>query len=267
MPATAHNKLYMLSPAPMPRLVAGGQHDLRSELCPVAAHTPNTAALSASPVAGAELDEVTAIQLAHNGNHAGFEYLYHRHKRAFRPYIFSRSEITTLLRKCPEIQNHELSQITPETFQLLVILLYSTGIFVNEALSLRVSDLDFDNAVMTLSARAGSARTIPIIRQLNALLRRRVRAMRPDELLFQTKRGSSISIQRIDIHFRRVRAISGVARNDSNKYQPLLRDLRHTFAVNRICDWYRKKQSKLQATSPRTSNQLRKTLRHGTWWV
>jgi integrase len=267
MPATAHNKLYMLSPAPMPRLVAGGQHDLRSELCPAAAHTPNTAAPSASPVAGAELDEVTAIQLAHNGNHAGFEYLYHRHKRAFRPYIFSRSEITTLLRKCPEIQNHKLSQITPETFQLLVILLYSTGIFVNEALSLRVSDLDFDNAVMTLSARAGSARTIPIIRQLNALLRRRVRVMRPDELLFQTKRGSSISIQRIDIHFRRVRAISGVARNDSNKYQPLLRDLRHTFAVNRICDWYRKKQSKLQATSPRTSNQLRKTLRHGTWWV
>jgi integrase/recombinase XerD len=79
--------------------------------------------------------------------------------------------------------------------------------------------------------------------------------MRPDELVFQTKRGSSISIQRIDIHFRRVRAISGVARNDSNKYQRLLRDLRHTFAVNRICDWYRRKQS-VELMLPRMASYL-----------
>jgi integrase/recombinase XerD len=175
--------------------------------------------------------------------------------RVFSPYIFSRSEVMTLLRHCPTIQGHRLSQVTPETFQLLVILLYSTGMFVNEALSLRVSDLDFTNAVVTLSARTGSARTIPIIRELNTLLRRRVRMMTPDEFVFQTKRGSIISIQRIDIHFRRVRAISSVARNDLNKYQPLLRDLRHTFAVNRICDWYRRKQS-VELMLPRMASYL-----------
>jgi hypothetical protein len=94
MPATAHNELSMLSPAPMPRLVAGGEHDLRSELCPAAAHTPNTAAPSASPVDGAELDEVTAIQLAYNRNHAGFEYLYHRHKRSLIQYFSSCERFT-----------------------------------------------------------------------------------------------------------------------------------------------------------------------------
>ena len=175
--------------------------------------------------------------------------------RVFSPYIFSRSEVATLLRKCPEIQGRKLSQVTPGTFQLLVILLYSTGMWVNEALSLRVSDLDFDSAVITLSARTGSARTIPIIPQLNTVLQRRVHTMRQDELLIQTKRGSSISIQRIDIHFRRVRAISGIARNGSNKYQPLLRDLRHTFAVNRICDWYRKKQN-VELMLPRMASYL-----------
>jgi RNA polymerase sigma-70 factor, ECF subfamily len=81
MPATADNELYMLSPATMPRLVAGAQHDLHPEMCIGADHTPNKAVPSASPVAGEELDEVTAIQLARNGNHAGFEYLYRRHKR------------------------------------------------------------------------------------------------------------------------------------------------------------------------------------------
>ena len=175
--------------------------------------------------------------------------------RVFSPYIFSRSEVATLLRKCPEIQGRKLSQVTPDTFQLLVILLYSTGMQVNEALSLRVSDLDFKNAVMTLSARAGSARTIPITRQLNAHLQRTAHTMSQDEFLIQTKRGSSISIQRIDIHFRRVRAISGIVRSDSNKYQPLLRDLRHTFAVNRICDWYRKKQN-VELMLPRMASYL-----------
>ena len=175
--------------------------------------------------------------------------------RVFSPYIFSRSEVATLLRKCPEVQGRKLSQVTPATFQLLLILLYATGMQVNEALSLRVSDLDFKNATMTLSARAGSARTIPITRQLNAHLQRRVHTMRQDEFLIQTKRGSSISIQRIDIHFRRVRAISGIVRNDSNKYQPLLRDLRHTFAVNRICDWYRKKQN-VELMLPRMASYL-----------
>lgn len=175
--------------------------------------------------------------------------------RVFSPYIFSRSEVATLLRKCPEIQGRKLSQVTPDTFQLLVILLYATGMQVNEALSLRVSDLDLNNAIITLSARAGSARRIPIVRQLNTLLQSRVHTMGHDELLIQTKRGSSISIQRIDIHFRRVRAISGIARNGSNKYQPLLRDLRHTFAVNRICDWYRKKQN-LELMLPRMASYL-----------
>jgi integrase/recombinase XerD len=175
--------------------------------------------------------------------------------RVFSPHIFSRSEVATLLRKCPEIQGRKLSQVTPETFQLLVILLYATGMRVNEALSLRVSDLDLNNAVITLSARPGSARKIPIIRQLNAQLQRKVQTMRDDEFLIQTKRGSSISIQRIDIHFRRVCAISGIARNDSNKYQPLLRDLRHTFAVNRICDWYRKKRN-VELMLPRMASYL-----------
>ena len=175
--------------------------------------------------------------------------------RVFSPYIFSRSEVMTVLRKCPYIQGRKLSQINPETFQLLVILLYSTGMLVNEALCLRVSDLDLNNAVVTLSARPGSARTIPMVRQLNALLEQRVRMMRPDEFVFQTKRGSMISIQRIDIHFRRVRAMSGLARKDGNKYQPLLRDLRHTFAVNRICDWYRRKQS-VELMLPRMASYL-----------
>jgi RNA polymerase sigma-70 factor, ECF subfamily len=81
MPAAANDELYMLSPATMPSLVAGGQHDLHPEMGIGGVHTPNKDVPSASPVAGEELDEVKAIQLAQSGNHAGFEYLYRRHSR------------------------------------------------------------------------------------------------------------------------------------------------------------------------------------------
>ena len=81
MPATANNELQMPLPATMPSLVSPGQHKLHSEVCPAAGHTPNEAVLSAFPVAGEGLCEAEAIQLAHSGNHVGFEYLYRQHKR------------------------------------------------------------------------------------------------------------------------------------------------------------------------------------------
>jgi integrase/recombinase XerD len=164
-------------------------------------------------------------------------------QRIFSPYIYSRSEIRALLRHSPEIQNRQLSQLRPETFRLIVILLYATGMWVSEALSLRVSDLDLKKSVLTLSSRAGAPRQIPVGPQLNELLRQSVGTAGKNELIISTKRGSALSIQRIDIHFRRVRTLAGITRNDGSKYHPTLRDLRHTFAVNRVCDWYQKKEN------------------------
>jgi RNA polymerase sigma-70 factor (ECF subfamily) len=81
MPATANNQLKMPTAVTMPRSVTVGPHELHSERCPGTDRTPNEVVPSASPVAGERLDEVEAIRRAHNGNHAGFEYLYRRHSR------------------------------------------------------------------------------------------------------------------------------------------------------------------------------------------
>ena len=37
----------------------------------------------------------------------------------------------------------------------------------------------------------------------------------------------------------RVREAAGVRRSDGGRYQPRLHDLRHTFATERLTDWYR----------------------------
>jgi RNA polymerase sigma-70 factor (ECF subfamily) len=81
MSATANNALQMLPAATLPRSVAGGPHELHSELGPGADRAPNEAVPSAYTAAGEARQEAQAIELAHNGNHAGFEYLYRRHSR------------------------------------------------------------------------------------------------------------------------------------------------------------------------------------------
>lgn len=159
-------------------------------------------------------------------------------KRMFSPYIFSRSDIRKMVRNA-KIQNRKLSMVCPETFRAFIILLYGTGIGLGEALALRGKDLDLENRTLTLSARTGPPRTIPIGPDLLAMLRRYAQHKKfADDYVFATKEGRRIGTHRMNVTFRRIRRISAIKRTDGSPYQPTLRDLRHTFAVHRIADWY-----------------------------
>jgi len=160
-------------------------------------------------------------------------------KRIFSPYIFSRSDIRKMLNSA-KILNQKLTTVHPETFRVLIILLYGTGIGSGEAVALRVKDINLGNAVLTLSARIGPPRTIPIGSDLVELLKRYVqKSKRPDDYLFGTKDGRRLRTHRLNVTFRRIRRISGIKRTDGSVFQPMLRDLRHTFAVHRIAEWYK----------------------------
>jgi integrase/recombinase XerD len=159
-------------------------------------------------------------------------------KRIFSPYIFSRSEIRTMLRNA-EIQNSRFSLVSPETLRTLIILLYGTGISSGEALAVRVRDLDLERRTLTLSARIGPPRTIPIgpdlVEKLTSYAQLKKCAA---DYLFATKGGGRILGRRMNVTFSRIRRISGIRRTDGSPHQPTLGDLRHTFAVHRIADWY-----------------------------
>jgi integrase/recombinase XerD len=57
--------------------------------------------------------------------------------------------------------------------------------------------------------------------------------------LFQTKSASAIAAQVADTSFSRLREIARIERRDDSYFQPRLHDLRHTFAVHRLTEWYR----------------------------
>ena len=178
-------------------------------------------------------------------------------QRTFSPYIFSCSEIQALLKRAPEIQNRKFSAIRPEAFRMLVILLYATGMWVDEALSLRWPDVDLANSLVTLRSRVGAARQIPIGADLTELLKQYLylTSSGTQDWLFATKQGGRILPHRAAKHFRRTRCLAGITRADGATRQPGLRDLRHTFAVHRICEWYQQKAN-LELMLPRLATYM-----------
>jgi integrase/recombinase XerD len=162
-------------------------------------------------------------------------------KRIFSPYIFTRSQIQTILKNA-NVLDRQLTAVTPETFCMLVITLFATGMWLGETQALLKHDLDLENGAIDLRSRFGSGRKIPIGPDLVRLLERHVNSSLPSsEHVFATKNGSQILTHRLAICFRRCIRKSGIRREDGASRQPGLRDLRHTFAVNRVTEWQRRK--------------------------
>jgi integrase/recombinase XerD len=159
--------------------------------------------------------------------------------RSFSPYIFTPLQMRQILARAPEVQSRKCSEITPEMFRTLIVFLYATGCWISEALALRWTDVNFDNAAIAIRARVGANRDITFGADLGRILQRHQRLSTTD-LVFATISGRPISCQRATIHFRRVRKLVGIRRMDNFRHEPGFNDLRHTFAVERIADWYRR---------------------------
>jgi integrase/recombinase XerD len=159
-------------------------------------------------------------------------------KQIFSPYVFTSLQLKSLL-KHSSVLDHCLTAISPDTFRCLILTLYATGMWLDEALSLQRRDFDQEKSVIHLNSRVSIARKIPIGRDLVKVLRYQLRASLADELIFSTKVGTRIDGHRAGICFRRCLKRSGIRREDGASRQPGLRDMRHTFAVSRITEWQR----------------------------
>jgi site-specific recombinase XerD len=60
-----------------------------------------------------------------------------------------------------------------------------------------------------------------------------------DSRVFLGCDGAPLSWWPLHHAFARLREQAGVRRSDGGRYQPRLHDLRHTFAVHRLTEWYR----------------------------
>jgi integrase len=165
---------------------------------------------------------------------------------AFVPYVYSREELRRLLRATAAIA-HPRRLLEPLTLRTTLLLLYGAGLRVSEALGLDQGDVDFAQAVLTIrDSKFFKSRLVPLSAALIGALRdyaawRRLNhaAADPNGAFLVGRTGARLGYRGLHQAFRRVRASAGIKREDSPRYQPRLHDLRHTFAVHRLTQWYR----------------------------
>jgi len=163
----------------------------------------------------------------------------------FEPHVYSHAELTLLLEG--SLQLDRRFYFDGHTLRSMLLLLYATGLRIGEALALRFCDVDLDERIVTVwRAKFFKSRLVPIGKELVLSLnthrdRRQAFPRLADERspFFSTRSGHAIRRTRVEAAFRRVCDQAGIVRHDDEPHRPRIHDLRATFAVHRLVDWYR----------------------------
>jgi site-specific recombinase XerD len=161
------------------------------------------------------------------------------------PYIYSRQELRRLLDAIPPCHRPS-SDLAPLTLRAMLLLLYGAGLRRGEVLGLSVADIDLPNGLLTIrDGKFFKTRLVPVGRHLVEVLSDYARwrtAAHPSAVaanFFVGRHGKEISPRTFERAFTRLLQHMGLRRTDGSRYQPRLHDLRHTFAVHRLTEWYR----------------------------
>lgn len=161
----------------------------------------------------------------------------------FRPYIYSEQEIRALIAAAAALSGG----LRPHTYVTLLLLLYTTGLRIGEAIRLQLGDLDHDRAVLHIRAgKFRKARLLPItvrmLARLDAYLEQRRRAGAParsEAPLFWSPRRGPYSLVGVQHGISCLLRLVCGKRRGHRGHGPRVHDIRHAFAVHRLLRWYR----------------------------
>ncbi len=163
----------------------------------------------------------------------------------FIPYIYSKQELRQLI-STALCYKKKKGQIEPYMIRTLLLVLYSTGLRISEALSLKLNDLDLDqNLIIVQNTKFHKSRFVPISDQLHCILdeyllwrAKYVGNCDGDLSVFPGTKNLPLKFSTVHSIFQQIRLKAGVIRTDETTFQPRLHDLRHTFAVHSLISWY-----------------------------
>jgi integrase/recombinase XerD len=167
-------------------------------------------------------------------------------QRRPRPYIYSEEEIRRIVEAAAELPS--INGIRALTCSTLFGLIAVTGLRVSEALSLDVADVDLEAGLITLRrGKLGKERLLPVsdstTARLVAYARERDRLLgAPPEPFFVSDHGERITDCGARYNFAAVCQSIGLRppeKFNRHGHGPRIHDLRHTFAVRTLVNWYR----------------------------
>jgi integrase/recombinase XerD len=189
-----------------------------------------------------------------------------RQKRTTTPYLYSQSDVESLMEAAQNLR----APLISSTYSVLFGLLSVTGMRVGEAMSLDCKDVDFGDGVITIrGAKFGKTREVMLHSTTQLALRsyvkeRMAKFPKPStSSFFVSSQGNRLTYPTVHWIFRRLVHWAGM--EDRKPRRPQIHDLRHSFAVRTLLNWYRAGID-VQAYLPRLSTYLGHVLPSSTYW-
>lgn len=169
-----------------------------------------------------------------------------RRSYVFSPRILTHAEVHRIIQAVDRLPPSSKSPlrhiILPEVFRLL----YGCGFRLSEVLNLKVRDVDLQQGVITVrQGKFGKDRLVPpaiemverLRRYAGELEKRTLARQEPDAYFFPSARQAAWGSTTIYFLFRKALLHCGIPHGGRGK-GPRVHDLRHTFAVHRLLQWY-----------------------------
>jgi integrase len=163
-------------------------------------------------------------------------------KRTYMPYIFTEDEIDRIFqsadtaRKPTRARKNKIIHIQ---IAMILRILYGCGLRVGEAVTLQVSDIDFENGVLILKETKNKKQClVPMHESLTAILKQYCIALgiidAPDSFLFQTiNHDEHVTVKNARHKFDEILESSNIKMSDRKFHErgPCLHCLRHLFTI------------------------------------
>ena len=163
------------------------------------------------------------------------------HYRRVTPYLYSPAQIDALMRAAGTLA----PPLRAATYTTLIGLLATSGMRVGEACRLDRGDVDLAAAVITIrDSKFGKSRAIPVHPSTVTALTRyaqyrdRVHPSPPTAAFFISTRGTRLNPNMACHTFPALLGGAGISAAPGAR-RPRLHDLRHSFTVASLLDWYR----------------------------
>ena len=176
------------------------------------------------------------------------------------PIVLAENEVAALIKATDALDESKRWPLRRLTFRVVITLLYCCGLRVGEIVRLDVGDVDTGEGVLRVrNTKFFKTRLVPMSRPVTGLLagylaERRKNGMpdTPESPLFYSSRKRRYFKGTIQQVVKRLMESTGI-RNEKRRVR--VHDLRHTFAVHRLIQWYENGDN-VQAKLPILSQYL-----------
>ena len=192
----------------------------------------------------------------------------YRYKRK-QPYIYTKKQIVELIDAARGLNSSEgLRALTISTFLGLLAI---TGMRIGECLGLDCDDVNLKEGLLAIrKTKNGKTRLLPLhsstVKELGNYAKKRdnILPIAKTSRFFVNEWGTKLTQWSVRWTFIRLSRQTGL-RGPSDRFGPRIHDLRHTFAVRILQDWYRNGKE-VEAYLPYLTTFLGHGHVHDTYW-